>query len=342
VCSHKWAGQYVVPSGHVELGEPLLNTMNALPPTLRSRPCAGTADLPALLALWPACRPAAWQTDFPSPTDLTELLAMPEVAARTQVWVDAAGRTLAYALVDGYDNLWFDRTPDAAACAMDDELVAWGVACARRLAASSRSPATLDTACRAEDHARSAALQRHGFSEQAIRTLQYARSLTEPIPEPTLPAGYTIRSTAGAAEIEALVALHRAAFGTEHLTVAERLAWMAATDYDPALDLVAVAPDSSLAAYCFCAIHREENRLSGRSEGVTDPLATHPAHQGRGLARALLCTGMMLLRARGAERAVLGTSSDNRAMQAAARAVGYRLESERIWFTWRAQIPAKA
>jgi ribosomal protein S18 acetylase RimI-like enzyme len=221
-------------------------------------------------------------------------------------------------------------------------LVAWGVACARRLAAAAGRPATLDTACRAEDHARSAVLQRHSFREQAIRTLQYARSLTEPIPEPTLPTGYTIRPTAGAAEIAALVALHRAAFGTEHLTVAERLAWMAANDYDPALDLVVVAPDGSLAATCLCAIHREENRLSGRSEGVTDPLATHPSHEGRGLARALLCAGMTLLRARGAERALLGTSRDNRAMQAAAQAVGYRIESERVWFNWCAQVPAQA
>jgi hypothetical protein len=35
-------------------------------PILRSRPYTGAADLPTLLALWPACRPAAWQTDFPS------------------------------------------------------------------------------------------------------------------------------------------------------------------------------------------------------------------------------------------------------------------------------------
>ena len=69
--------------------------------------------------------------------------------------------------------------------------------------------------------------------------------------------------------------------------------------------------------------------------GVTDPLATHPAHQGRGLARALSCAGMTRLQARGAERAVLGTSSDNHTMQAAAQAVGYRIESERVWFQWR-------
>ena len=75
--------------------------------TLHSRPYAGAADLPALLALWPACRPVAWQTDFPSPTDLVELLAVPGAAASTQVWEDAAGHVHAYALVDDNDNLWF-------------------------------------------------------------------------------------------------------------------------------------------------------------------------------------------------------------------------------------------
>jgi mycothiol synthase len=300
---------------------------------LHPRPYAGAADLPALLALWPACRPAAWQTDFPSPRDLAELLAAPSMmATRTQLWEDARGQVLAYALVDDYGNLWFDRTPEAAEDATDDQLIAWGTACARSLATPSGGSAALDTACRAEDRARIALLRRHGFTEQAVRTLHFARSLAEPIPEPMLPAGYVIRPIAGEAEVEALVALHRAAFGTEHMMATERLTWMAAPDYEPGLDLVAVAADGRLAAYCFCAIHQEENRLSGRNDGVTDPVATHPGHQGRGLAQALLCAGMALLRTRGAERAVLGTSSDNLAMQAAARAVGYCVESERAWF----------
>ncbi len=87
--------------------------------------------------------------------------------------------------------------------------------------------------------------------------------------------GYTIRPVAGEAEAEALVALHRAAFGSEHMTAAERLTWMRQPDYDPALDLVAVAPNGSLAAYCFCAIQREENRLSGRNDGAA-PAAPGP------------------------------------------------------------------
>lgn len=310
---------------------------------LVSRAYAGAADLPAILALWPACRPAAWQTDFPSPSDLVELLASPQVAACTRVWGNTQGQVSAYALVDAYDNLWFDRTPEVAEDQAND-LVAWGIACARQGTPGGESEAaSLDTSCRAEDEARLALLRRHGFTEQAVRTLHFVRSLVEPIPEPVPPRGYTLRTVAGEGEIDALVALHRAAFGTENMTAAERLTWMQMPDYDPDLDLVAVAPDGSLAAYCFCAIHTAEIRLSGRSDGAwpsvdgaTDPVATHPAHQDRGLARVLLCAGMRLLQARGATRAVLGTSSDNLAMQAAARAAGYCVESERIWLSWRA------
>ncbi len=248
-------------------------------PTLRQRPYT-TADLPALRALWPTCRPAGWQTDFPSPTDLAELLAAPETAARAQVWEDAAGRAVAYALVDDYDNLWFDRLPEADDDATGAALIAWGSACAEGLAAQRGAPAALDTACRGEDHARIALLRRHGFTEQAVRTLRFVRPLAEPFPAPALPPGYAIRPVAGEAEVDALVALHRAAFGAEQMTAAERLTWMRTPDYDPGLDLVAVARDGSLAAYCFCAINPEENRLSGRAEGVTDPVATHPAQNG--------------------------------------------------------------
>ena len=92
--------------------------------TLHSRPYAGAADLPALLALWPACRPVAWQTDFPSPTDLVELLAVPGAAASTQVWEDAAGRVHAYALVDDNDNLWFDRMPEVTGSTSESRPIA--------------------------------------------------------------------------------------------------------------------------------------------------------------------------------------------------------------------------
>ena len=46
----------------------------------------------------------------------------------------------------------------------------------------------------------------------------------------------------GEQEAEALAALHRAAFGTDHMTVEERLAIMRAPGYLPELDLLAATP----------------------------------------------------------------------------------------------------
>jgi len=93
-----------------------------------------------------------------------------------------------------------------------------------------------------------------------------------------------------------------------------------------------VAPDGSPAAYCLCQIDREENRRTGRQDGYTDPVATHPAHRRLGLARSLLLAGMALLRDRGMRCARLGTSSENLAMQRAAKSVGFAVESSRVWF----------
>jgi RimJ/RimL family protein N-acetyltransferase len=43
-------------------------------------------------------------------------------------------------------------------------------------------------------------------------------------------------------------------------------------------------------------------------------------------------TGLELLRERGVASAVLGTSSENTAMQAAARSAGFQLEPAKVWF----------
>ncbi len=174
---------------------------------------------------------------------------------------------------------------------------------------------TLDTACFEDDAWRLAVLEQHGFVVQPVYTLTFSRPLAEPIGEPLLPAGFHIRCATGEQEAEALTALHRAAFGTEHMTVEERLAMMRVPEYDPALDLIAVAPDGSLAGYCFCSISHEE----GSCLGHTDPVATHPRFQRLGLARALMLTGLRKLKERGAETAMLGTSSENTAMQQSSR-----------------------
>jgi predicted N-acetyltransferase YhbS len=153
------------------------------------------------------------------------------------------------------------------------------------------------------------------------------RSLSEEIPEPRLPEGFVIRSVIGLQEAEAIASTHRAAFGTDYMTTERRLAIMSTSEYDPSLDLVVVAPDGMIAAYCTCSVNQQ------KLTGATDPVATHPYCQRMGLTRALLLTGLHLLKKRGMQSAHLATSGDNLAMQNAAESVGFKMEHRTFWFS---------
>jgi len=289
-------------------------------------------DLQNVLALLRRCRPPERMNDFPGLSDLEELLSLPHNQANTRLWHSAAGEMLAFAVVDGYNNLIFEIDPRAGD-ELAGEIVRWGAAQLRQMQPDPLDEMpTLDASCPADNAARIALLERHGFVQQAIRSLHLERRLDEPLPEALLPAGFSIRPLRAPQEIEAWVALHRAAFDSEHMTVGERQAMMSGADYDPLIDLVVEAPDGSLAASCVCWFSRAENAHTGRNMGYTDPLATHPAYQRRGLARALLAQGMQLLKARGMQVAALGTSSENTAMLAAAQAAGFQIRSSTVWF----------
>ncbi|CAG0936676.1 hypothetical protein TFLX_05559 [Thermoflexales bacterium] len=299
---------------------------------MNSRLYADGTDLTRLIEFLPRVRPAAWVGDYPGATDLHELLCQPELQANTRLWFDRQEQLMAFALVDAYHNLLFDYDPHANSNELEEAILQWGVACLQRALQADGADVTLDAVCREADGERYAWLTRHGFQPQPLRTLHFIRSLSEPVPDSQLPDGFSIRSVCGLAEVEALVALHRAAFGTDRMTIEERRAMMSVPDYEPALDLVVVAPAGRLAGFCVCGIPVEENAVTGRNAGYTDPIGVHPDFQKQGLARALLLTGLQLLRERGMQEAVLGTSSENTAMQAAARSAGFQLESAKVWF----------
>jgi ribosomal protein S18 acetylase RimI-like enzyme len=297
-------------------------------------PCAfsGEADLQAMVDVLVRARPADRTAEYPGIADLQEMLVRPPVQVNTSLWYDVQGRLVGYALIDEFNNLLFDVLPKATGQGLETQMIAWGVERIRQTRQPDGEPLTLDAGCREDDVDRLALLEQHGFVRQPVDTMQFVHPLDGPIPDPQLPPGFSIRHVEGEHEAGALVALHRAAFGTEKLTVEGRLSWMQIPEYDPALDLVVVAPDGRLAAYCMCRISQEENARTGRNEGWTDPIGTHPDFRRRGLVRALLLTGMRLLKQRGMEAAVLGTGEENVAMQRAAMSVGFHVQWRKHWF----------
>jgi ribosomal protein S18 acetylase RimI-like enzyme len=326
--------------------------------TWTCQPYSGQTDLQAMTELLVAVRPAAWLSDCPGPADLIEAMALPAIRANTCLWWAAGGRLLAFATVDAHRNLWFEMAReiwrDAAAASQGaasqvtglqgiglgvagqviaGQVIAWGESCVRRSVGEVTGAATVDAVCREEEAGRIALLEQNGFVRQELRTLRMVRSLKGGLPVPQVPKGYRIRRVAGEQEVEALVALGRAAFASESMAVEERLAMMRLPEYDPNLDLVAVTLEDRMVAYCACAINEEDNARAGRREGFVDPVAAHPDFRRLGLARALLLAGLSLLKKRGMETAVLSMSSRNTAMQGLARDLGFRLEVARVWFS---------
>ena len=295
-----------------------------------NRDYADDCDRQAIYQLLVACRPSGRQNDFPSPHDLDEIVAQLPHRYHIALWEDNARMAAGFALVDlVFKNLYFEVAPEARDGSLAAEAIAWAAGCLRHVVGGVNPDLTLDTACFEDDAWRLAVLEQHGFVVQPVRTLTFFRSLSEPIGEPLLPPGFHVRSATGEQEAEALTALHRAAFGTEHMTVEERLAMMRVPGYDRALDLIAIAPDKSLAGYCFCSISHED----GSCLGHTDPVATRPRFQRLGLARALMLTGLRKLKERGAETVILGTSSENVAMQQTAESAGFLLAWSKVWLS---------
>lgn len=281
-------------------------------------------DFQAIIDLLLKTRPIEHLTDYPVKVNIEENLASAATRANTRLWFNG-DQLIAWAYVDEFNNLrWeLDTRYEEQVGA---EIVEWGESCIRRTLINTDS-GTLDASCREDYPERISFLKKHGFHKTDDVTLSMSRDLSQTISEPTLPPEFIIRPIAGIHEVEAVAAMHRAAFGTDYMTAENRLAIMSTSEYDPSLDLIVLALDETIVANCICSVNEQE------STGNTDPVATHPRFQRMGLARALLLTGLKLLKERGMMSAHLGTSGDNIAMQRTAESVGFTIEYKIIWFS---------
>ena len=114
------------------------------------------------------------------------------------------------------------------------------------------------------------------------------------------------------------VALHRAAFGAADMTVEWRKRTLCMPQYIPELDVVAVAPDGRLAAFCICWLGP---RIG---EGYIEPLGVHPDFAGLGLGRAVLLEGLWRLQAHGAMTALIDRYEGDESARVLYESLGFR------------------
>jgi mycothiol synthase len=147
-------------------------------------------------------------------------------------------------------------------------------------------------------------LEREEYERQDMYFHHYSRSLSESVPAPVLPAGFTIRPIEGLAEAALRAALQRDAFlpngsKTYEEGTLRQVAIMHMPHYDPQLDLMVIAPDGMPAAGCVCWVD-PMNHI-----GLFEPVGTRPQFRRQGLATALMLGGLQRLRERGMRTALV-------------------------------------
>lgn len=154
-------------------------------------------------------------------------------------------------------------------------------------------------------------LEQRGYSPGSDVEYQRRRGLDAPIPVAPLPAGYIVRALGDGAELLERCYASGLAFHPDDIRYAvdnrSDVSWyhniQNAPLYRRDLDLVALAPDGAVAS--FCTIWFDDiNRT-----GVFEPVGTVPAHQRRGLGKAVMTEGLHRLKRMGARLAFVGSYS---------------------------------
>lgn len=156
-----------------------------------------------------------------------------------------------------------------------------------------------------QDTLRQSILTRRGYSKDDWPEHQWRRLLDAPIPNVPIAPGYTIRSLGVGVELLERCYASGLGFHDGDIKIAVKnrddSTWyhniQTAPLYRRDLDLVAIAPDGAIAA--FCTIWFDDVTRSGCFE----PVATVPAHRKRGLGKALLTEGLRRLQHMGATMA---------------------------------------
>ncbi len=290
--------------------------------TLTVRPYRKDADLQPIADFLNYCEAADQRDHYFSVDDLRLEFSDPEFdpAQDLRLWEDENGQLIAFGQIwlshnnheaDGF--LWFCVHPQQKG-RLESEVLAWGEGRMRQVKQTRHLPTYLRLDCHDNQLARRALFARKGFAiERRFLTMQ--RSLLEPIPQPQLPPGFALDHVRGGSDIEAWVELYNQTF-VDHwnyhpLTIERHQHWLAAPTYRPELDLVAIAPSHTFAAFCYCQIDEEANRKRHRSEGWIGRLGTRRGFRRMGLGRAMLLLGLQQLQLAGLRTAKLGVDTDN-------------------------------
>lgn len=211
-----------------------------------------------------------------------------------RVWEEEGGHLVGFAIWHpAFKVLDYGFDPHAGGRRLADDVLEWAVDWFTEQAQRSHVPLTCWIKVLAQNPEWREAVESRGFARCAWSIVHMERPLDREIETAPVPDGFRIRQIAGEAEADAWAHLHRAVFARAAMTSDWRLAMMRAPTYRADLDLIAVAPDGELAAFCQGWV----GSILADLVGEIEPFGTHPAYRRQGLGRAVLLELMRRMRA---------------------------------------------
>jgi mycothiol synthase len=179
----------------------------------------------------------------------------------------------------------------------------------------------VETVAYGEDNWLASLVHERGYTRQEALDVYMQRSLGDPIGEPELPAGYTIRPLNARTDVVQRAGVQSDAFagqpepGEWALENTERfLRWYQGRDD---LDLIAVSSTGEIASFAVFLVDPVTE------VGELDPVGTRESHQRKGLSKAVLLSGLQYLRLKNMEVAVVRTGVGNTAAIRTYESVGF-------------------
>lgn len=291
--------------------------------TLAMRPYGGEKDNEAIARLFNTCAAFERVDRWLSVNEVRLAFEMPsfDPTRDIRLWEDAEGNLIGIGgmrilesaeEIDG--SFWFRVHPNACNSELGRQIIAWGE---QRMREVDRKPGVcvrLRAGSRDDLSDRITLLESCGFKSERF-LLDMEMSLFATFPQPQFPEGFTLRNSQGEQDSEAWIEMRNQSFidhWNYHVWTVERYRhFLTDPHYKPDLDLIAVAPDGTLAAFCLCHINPEQNQQIGRKDGWINLLGTRRGFRRIGLGRAMLLAGLHQLKAAGMATAKLGVDADN-------------------------------
>lgn len=217
--------------------------------------------------------------------------------ADIRLWESEAGKLVGVAHREDQGNAFLQIHPEYRY--LEDEMVAWAE---RQLAVPTEDGKRrqLNLWVYDYDTERQSMLARRGYQKLERVGYKRCRDMGKPLPEVTVPEGYTVRALRVDDDLALRCTVLGKAFGSPIVSTDVYHVLQTAPGYHLNLDLVAVAPDGTFASFCIVWFD-EVNAI-----GTFEPVGTHPNHRQLGLDKAVMCEGLKRLETLGATLAYVG------------------------------------